>query len=437
MGLVATNSISQGDSRVVGLQAICDNSGSIYRAVRSQPWPGEAATHISMVWIAREQIKGRPFVLDGKEVAAISSGLGSQEFDNFEPFTLQENSNLAFKGATILGSGFIISATEANTLLQDVKYGAVVYRYLIGEDVNTDPKQRASRWVINFKDLPLDKTRSAELTAQDYPKALTIVEERVKPDRINLKQNTSWNRGLKARWWQFGLWRPALEHALRDRDRCLVISRVTAHHCFARVDTKGVVFSDRLVVIANGEWSWFTILSSGVHHTWAHRPGSTTQGTTLNYLSARSFLTFPRPRPSSELEDRLSKIGSSYHDHRAALMVKRNEGMTKTYNRFHDSNETAEDIRRLRELHAAMDRAVLEAYGWRDLAARAEPIFLDENNEDDHTYQERLFWPSDFRDEVLARLLALNAERHADEVRLGIAPGIKGKAGADDEEELE
>jgi hypothetical protein len=40
-----------------------------------------------------------------------------------------------------------------------------------------------------------------------------------------------------------------------------------------------------------------------------------------------------------------------------------------------------------------MDRAVLEAYGWHDLAARAEPIFLDETNEDDHTYQSRLFWP--------------------------------------------
>jgi hypothetical protein len=75
-----------------------------------------------------------------------------------------------------------------------------------------------------------------------------------------------------------------------------------------------------------------------------------------------------------------------------------------------------------------MDRAVLSAYGWDDLADRAEPIFLDETNEDDHTYQGRLFWPSAFRDEVLARLLALNAERHAEELRLGIAPRIKGEA---------
>ncbi len=137
----------------------------------------------------------------------------------------------------------------------------------------------------------------------------------------------------------------------------------------------------------------------------------------------------------------LETAGWAYDQHRAALMIARNEGMTKTYNRFHDPDETGDDIQRLRELHAAMDRAVLEAYGWHDLAARAAPIFLDETNEDDHTYQGRLFWPSDFRDEVLARLLALNAERHAEEVRLGIAPGIEWRKGRDeadeDEDEIE
>jgi hypothetical protein len=78
---------------------------------------------------------------------------------------------------------------------------------------------------------------------------------------------------------------------------------------------------------------------------------------------------------------------------------------------------------------------VLEAYGWGDLAARAEPRFLDETSEDDHTCQGRLFWPSDFRDEVLARLLALNAARHAEEVRLGAAPGMRGRLAADEAEE--
>ena len=98
-----------------------------------------------------------------------------------------------------------------------------------------------------------------------------------------------------------------------------------------------------------------------------------------------------------------------------------------------------DDIRRLRDLHAEMDRAVLLAYGWDDLAGSdsAQAVFLDDTNEDEFAYQGRLFWPSEFRDEVLARLLALNAERHAEEVRRGIAPGMKGKTSEDDEEDVE
>src|SRR5262245_60292958 len=106
-------------------------------------------------------------------------------------------------------------------------------------------------------------------------------------------------------------------------------------------------------------------------------------------------------------------------------MVVRNVGMTKTYNRFHDPDERSKDIVRLRGFQSERDRAILLAYGWDDLAERANPIFLDETNEGDQTYQVRLLWPSAFRDEVPASLLALNAERHAEEVRLGVAPGMQ------------
>ena len=171
-------------------------------------------------------------------------------------------------------------------------------------------------------------------------------------------------------------------------------------------------------------------MSSRVHEIWT-RFFSSTLKDDLQYTPSDCFETFPFP-PGFETSPALEAAGQAYHDHRAALMVARNEGMTKTYNRFHDRDETAADIERLRELHAEMDRAVLAAYGWDDLEARAEPVFLDETTEDDHTYQGRLFWPSDFRDEVLARLLALNAERAEAERRAGLAP-----AAADEEEEVE
>jgi hypothetical protein len=82
----------------------------------------------------------------------------------------------------------------------------------------------------------------------------------------------------------------------------------------------------------------------------------------LRYAPSDCFETFPFPSTSKALAE-LGSAGHAYHEHRAKLMVARNEGMTKTYNRFHDSTETAEDIQRLRELHAVMDRGVLEAYG--------------------------------------------------------------------------
>jgi hypothetical protein len=159
------------------------------------------------------------------------------------------------------------------------------------------------------------------------------------------------------------------------------------------------------------------------------------------YNVADCFETFPLPL-DFETSSALEAVGQAYHEHRAALMVARNEGMTKTYNRFHDSAEKLGDIVRLRELHTEMDRAVLRAYAgsasdeadasaWNDLADRAEPIFLDDINEDDHTYQGRLFWPSAFRDEVLSRLLALNGERAAAER----AAGLSGSSRADEDDE--
>jgi hypothetical protein len=212
----------------------------------------------------------------------------------------------------------------------------------------------------------------------------------------------------------------------------LAISRVAPTFAIARLPTR-LVPADSLVIFSFETFSAFAVLQSRLHEIWA-RFFSSSMKDDLRYTPSDCFETFAFPQ-EFETDARLEAAGRAYHDDRAALLVARNEGLTTTYNHFHDPIATAEDIQRLRQLHAAMDRAVLEAYGWHDLAARAAPIFLDETNDDDHTYQGRLFWPSDFRDEVLARLLALNAERHAEELRLGIAPGMKMVSKEEDEEE--
>jgi hypothetical protein len=192
------------------------------------------------------------------------------------------------------------------------------------------------------------------------------------------------------------------------------------------------VYDQTLIVWATEKYVTFSVLTSRAHEVWVRFLGATMKDDS-RYNIADCFETFPFP-PDFESSPALAAVGQSYHDFRAMLMVDNDLGMTKTYNRLDDAVERSEGIVRLRELHAAMDHAVLEAYGWDDLAARAEPIFLDEANEDDHAYQGRLFWPSDLRDEVLARLLALNAERATAERTAGLVATDVGEMGEEDEE---
>jgi hypothetical protein len=123
----------------------------------------------------------------------------------------------------------------------------------------------------------------------------------------------------------------------------------------------------------------------------------------------------------------LEAAGKAYYEFRAALMVRNNEGLTKTYNRFHDPDEEDPDILQLRVLHTAMDRAVLDAYGWTDVATECE-FLLDYEVDDDESDRRkpwRYRWPDEVRDEVLARLLELNAERAREEAHSGAAATSK------------
>ena len=152
-------------------------------------------------------------------------------------------------------------------------------------------------------------------------------------------------------------------------------------------------------------------------------------------------------------------------------MVSNNEGLTSTYNRFHDPSETSSDLLGLRRLHAQMDQAVLAAYGWSEVPTACgfgldyldteddaqlpdslqeridsgELFFWDANDALDFQGQLQAYgaitgrrklpwryrWPDSVRDDVLARLLALNAERYEEEVNQGLhSKGAKQAAGA-------
>jgi hypothetical protein len=94
--------------------------------------------------------------------------------------------------------------------------------------------------------------------------------------------------------------------------------------------------------------------------------------------------------------------------------------LTKTYNRFHDPDETSADIQKLRQLHVEMDNAVAAAYGWTD---------LDLGHGFHETKQGVRYTISEpARREVLTRLLKLNHERYAEEVKIGLHEKKKPKA---------
>jgi hypothetical protein len=420
-GLVTTSSIAEGDTRKAALVWVRQNDGQIYRAFKKEPWPGAANVDIARIHIAKG-FSISPCVLEGEEVLEINSFLNAGSLDH-EPFGLKANGDKCFEGFVPYGEGFVIDdhsdgasseAEIADIADREPQSTEVIFPYLGGEEVTEHPAITPARRVIYLAQMPEEEVRKR------YPAIYDLLERKVRAYRMSKS-----DRVARAPWWQF-LWsRPTLYKKMRRSDAIIVTSRVSKHHAFVRVPTR-LIPSTRLSVITFAGYAPYAVIQCRVHEVWTRYFGAS-RGVTANYSPSDCFETFPFP-DDFETDRALEAAGCAYHDHRGALMVERNEGMTKTYNRFHDPDERGEDIVRLRELHAAMDRAVLRAYGWDDLAERAQPIFLDETNEDDHTYQGRLFWPSAFRDEVLARLLALNAERHAEEVRLGLAPGTRGEA---------
>jgi hypothetical protein len=145
------------------------------------------------------------------------------------------------------------------------------------------------------------------------------------------------------------------------------------------------------------------------------------------YTPSDCFETFPFSE-GWETHPGLEPVGKDYYAFRTALMVKSDEGLTKTYNRFHDPHERDPAIVKLRELHAAMDRAVLDAYGWSDIPTDCEFLLdyeIDEEGWGNQKKPYRYRWPDDIRDEVLARLLELNAQRAKEEAHAGITAAMK------------
>lgn len=408
IGIIATNTIAQNETREVGLDQVVDAGWRIYRAVKSQPWPGTAKLEVSLLWVGRVS-SVEPIYLDGGIVGRITSSLNSASRVSGNPHCLAENAGKSFQGSVILGTGFIVEPDRAQELIaRDPRNREVLFPYLIGDDLNSQPDCSAARWVINFHDWPLSR-------AVLYPDIIRIVESDVKPERA-LKDPRTY-AGLMDRWWLYWRTRGELLRAVSGFERVLVIARHSKAGMPVWVPTAQVI-SDATVVFATDRDADLGLLSSNVHFAWWTTKGESTLETRLRYTPSNGFETFPQP----ELTERMDQVGEELHAFRRSVMLEQQLGLTKLYNLVHKDSETGEDVRRLREIHTEVDYAVAHAYGWTDLDLRHG--FHD-------TRQGRRFTidPS-VQTEILDWLLELNFERYEEEVRKGLHTKGKRKAAA-------
>jgi len=421
-GLIATNTIAQGDTRSTGLRWICQHGGEIYGARKRVKWPGMAAVVVSVLHILKGVHPG-PKWLDGQEVETITAFLFHRGGHD-DPIRLRANAGKSFQGSIVLGMGFTFDDTDTKGVAssiadmerlieEDPRNREVIFPYIGGEEINSSPTHAHHRYVINFGQ------RSEVECRERWPALMAIVEEKVRPERMKLSGNADADRRREC-WWQFGRYTPALFRAVAKSTTVLGLSRVGSHCAFTFLPSN-MIYAESTIVFPLPSVTALTTLQSRPHEVWARFFGSSMKDD-LRYTPSDCFETFPFP-DRWETHPALGSAGQAYDDFRAALMVEHDEGMTKTYNRFHDPEERDPGILKLRKLHAAMDRAVLDAYGWADIPTDCE--FLLDYEIDEETWSPRkrkpwrYRWPDEVRDEVLARLLELNRERAAEEERAG------------------
>jgi hypothetical protein len=351
------------------------------------------------------------------------------------PFPLKQNEGKSFMGSITLGKGFLLSPDEAKSLIsKDARNKDVLFPYLNGDDVNSDPEQRPSRWVINFFDWSEEKSRS-------YPDCFEIVERLVKPER-----ERPGNTMGRIKWWQFYRRGVDLYETISKLDQVMVVPLVSKYSLFEFVPGT-YVYMHKLAVFALNDFQSFAILSSSLHNAWCWRNSSTLGAGTLNYSITDCFETFPLPLNVSR--SHVAKCGSKYYFFRKQLTEKLRIGLTDLQNSFHNSQlqnvgqdsimledkafekkygkntlwlrkyigqfthvtfgQAIEDIKQLRQLFIELDLSTLATYGWTDIQLEHgfyELPFLPENDRIRFTVH-----PS-ARKEFLKRLFNLNHDQY-------------------------
>ena len=405
MGFVTTNSISQPfQRRVMERHLNAKAPISLIFAVPDHPWTkaskDSAAVRISMTVAQAGSREGQlwevvqesgldtdePSLAFKTRTGHINSDL-SIGADLTGAVELQAGRGLVSRGVALHGSGFIVSPAQAELLGLGIRRGLEhhVRPYRNGRDLAGRPR---GVMVIDLFGLGEAEVR------QNYPEIYQHLILSVKPERdLN-------NRAVyRENWWIFGEPRRELRPALASLDRYIVTVETSQHRFFTFLPSE-VIPDNRLVCFAEADAWIIAALSSKTHVTWALKTGGLLEDRPI-YTKTKGFDPFPFPDPYENLKAQLRALGEELDATRKRVQAEHPDlTLTGLYNVLEKIRAGAaltpadEDVKQrgrvliLKELHDQIDAATAQAYGW--------PVDLTD-------------------EEILERLVALNAERAREE----------------------
>ncbi len=351
LGFIATNSISEGDTRQTGLNYMVQQGMDIIYGESNKQWPGVAAITVTLVTGFKGKYLGEKH-LNNQVVEFITPSLKTVSIAE-KIQVIEANKELCFQGSVLAGKGFVLDMDTAHDLIErDEKLLDVIMPFYTGEEIFNSHKLIVKRMVINFFNRGYEEVL-------EYKEALDIIREKVKPVRDKVKR-----KAHRENWWQFGDKRPALYSLLAKIDKTLVQTRHTKYLCPQFVKT-GSVLSDSTVVFPSDSLSLYAILNSNIHDLWARETSGTIR-TELRYSHTDCCYTFPLPRFTSSLDS----LGEQLDSLRATCKCERVISINKLMDLVHDPKENSIDIQTLRKIHEKIDRAILLDYGWDDIDVR-------------------------------------------------------------------
>lgn len=326
---------------------------------------------------------------------------------------LVANRDLCLQGCKLVGSGFLLDEDGKKAIaVQCRDPEAFLPLYVSGRDLVGHTN---SRYVVDFFGLSEPEAR------ERFPAGFQLIRDRVKPERDQNKRKTR-----RVNWWLFGENAPKLRRACQGLNRFIGTSEVAKHRAFVFLPLPGTLADGSLAAIASDNGCLFGVLSSRIHSTWSFAAGGRLGiGNDPRYQNGPCFLPFPFVSNSSAQAAHIRELAEQLDAHRKRQQAAY-PGLTLTdmYNGLEKLriDEPLTDRERevheqglvsvMAEVHDRLDEAVLEAYGWSDLApalvGKPGGTTPNPNIEPEQAEAE---------EELLARLVALNAERTKEEDR--------------------